>query len=250
MRIFIIAILVLWAWCGSANAAGEFVVVASNAEDTLLQPGSVLNSGQVINLPEGSKVTILSEDGAVVTLEGPYSGSLASQKSESDRQKATKWSSAVSKIARLVTRDSEKSSVIGASRGFTAADREKLDVWLMTVDSSGHRCVRPANVVMWRKEPRAAIKINLRSKSAKRTGILWADGKDVMQLPPEFVEDGILIVMKIDKQPRRFNLHVLPGSIEEDQWGKVLLWMIDNNCSRQSYMLIDALHENPSAFAE
>ncbi len=250
MRIIMFAVLILFIGSSTARAASEFVVIASSTEDKSYQPGAVLNSGQIIKLPEGSKLTVLSKSGKVTTLKGPYSGKLASKKEDADEPASQEWSSTVSRIAKLVTKDTEKSNVVGASRGFAAVDGGKRDVWLMTVDSSGHRCVRPSNVVMWRKEPRAAISINLRSKSAKRTGLLWGDGEDTMQLPPEFVEDGILIVMKIDKQPRRFNLHVLPGSIGQKQWGKVLMWMIDNNCSRQSYMLIDALHDEPSAYAE
>ncbi len=250
MRIIMFAVLALLIGSNTASAAGEFVVIASSTEDKSYQPGAVLNSGQIIKLSEGSKLTVLSESGKVLTLKGPYSGKLASKKTEGDKPVTQEWSSTVSMITKLVTKDTEKSNVVGASRGFAAVDGDRRDVWLMTVDSSGHRCVRPSDVVMWRKEPRAAININLRSKSAKRTGLLWGNGKDTMLLPPEFVEDGILIVMKIDKQPRRFNLHVLPGSIGEKQWGKVLMWMIENNCSRQSYMLIDALHDEPSAYSE
>ncbi len=120
----------------------------------------------------------------------------------------------------------------------------------MTVDSSGHRCVRSSDAMMWRRDARAAINIDLRSKSAKRTGLLWEGGSDTMALPPEFIEDGILIIMKIDKQPRRFNLHVLPTGIKGNQGGKVLIWMIENSCSRQSTILIDALHYNPSALQQ
>ncbi len=104
--------------------------------------------------------------------------------------------------------------------------------------------------MMSRRNTRDTIKISLRSESAKRTGLIWENGKGTMPLPSEFIEDGILIIMKIDIQPRRFNLHVLPTTIKDKQWGKILVWMIENNCSRQSSVLIDALHNNPSAFSQ
>lgn len=250
MRILILAVLTLFIWNSAARAAGEFVVIASSADGELFQPGSVLGSKQAIKLPAGSKMTVLSESGTVITLEGPYSGTLSSKKPENDGAKTGKRSSTIAKIAKFVTRDSEKSNVIGASRGIYIPDSVKQDVWLMAVDSSGHRCVRSNDAIMWRRNARDAIKIDLRSKSAKRTGLLWQDGKETMPLPSEFIEDGILIIMKIDKQPRRFNLHVLPDAIEEKHWGKILLWMIENSCSRQSNILIDALHYNPSALLD
>ncbi len=250
MRILILAFLTVLICNNGARASSEFVVVASSADQTSLQPGSVLNSKQKIKLPAGSKVTVLSESGSVITLEGPYSGTFSSKISDGDGTKTKERSSAITKISKFVTRNSEKSNVIGASRAINTPDGIKQGVWLMAVDSSGHRCIRSNNAMMSRRNTRDTIKISLRSESAKRTGLIWENGKGTMPLPSEFIEDGILIIMKIDIQPRRFNLHVLPTTIKDKQWGKILVWMIENNCSRQSSVLIDALHNNPSAFSQ
>jgi len=250
MRLSILAILMLFISTSGASAAIEFVVVTSNVDQASLQPGSVLNSKQTIKLPAGSRVTVLSESGSIVILEGPYSGTFSSKISVDAGTKTADRSSTIIKISKFVTRNSAKSNVIGASRGINTPNGIKQSVWLMAVDSSGHRCIRSNDAIMWRRNTRDTIKVSLRSESAKRTGLLWENGKNTMPLPSEFIEDGILIIMKIDIQPRRFNLHVLPATIKEKQWGKVLLWMIENNCSRQSSILIDALHHNPSAFSQ
>ncbi len=236
------SVLAILTATASAIAAGEFVIIAASSDAGQLQPGKIFKPEQKITLNAGERITLLSESGQVVKLKGPYSGLVSPRASAATDQKSGDWSATIDKISKLVTRDAAKSNVLGASRALGARKSGEDDLWLMAVDSSGHRCVRAKDVAMWRKKPRPAIKITLRSKKAKRSGLPWGKGEDTLMLPPEFIEDGTLIVMKIDKQPRRFNLHVLPDGISEKDWGPILHWMIKNQCSRQSYLLIDELH--------
>jgi len=244
----------------AAAASNQFVVIASNTNNNQVPTGKTFTGDQKITLIAGESVTLISQTGKVVNLQGPYSNQInpkpmaqknaANEQSDSEKSSIKDWPSTLTKITKLVTKDSNRTAVIGASRmvvpgseGAAAIDMAN-DFWFMNVDSSGHRCVRSKDVFLWRDNPSQTINIDLRSQDAKRTGVLWKQNTYQMKLPSEFIKDGILIVMKIDKQPRRFNLHVLPQWIKEKDLGKVLLWMVNRNCTRQSQRLINSLQAN------
>ena len=250
MRAPLIALLSLTIWISSlavpVMAAAQFVVIASNTNNNQIPAGKAFASDQTLSLVAGESVTLISQNGQVIHLQGPYSGAIKTEPTNDETQAPAKdWPATLNKITKLVTKESNRTAVIGASRvivpGSTNAPDMRDDYWFMNVDSSGDRCVRSKDVVMWRDNPDQTIKIDLRSQKAKRTGLKWEKSKYQMKLPSQFIEDGILIVMKIDKQPRRFNLHVLPIWIKEKQLGNVLLWMVNRNCTRQSQRLINTL---------
>ena len=224
--------------------AGESLVIiaVSGPENQNLKPGTSVNIGQNISLAKGEHITLISKSGAIMKMSGPYSGAVAAKSKNNDVTGPP--SSAFEKITKLVTKDSGKTNIVGAVRAIIPVTAGKLDSWLMKVDSSGNRCVQGKNVNMWRKESSKEISVDLRSRTAKRSGLVWAKSNDKLKLPSEFIRDGILIVMKIDRQPRRFNLHVLPKEVDPADRGKVLLWMASNNCSQQTHALINQIHTN------
>ena len=113
----------------------------------------------------------------------------------------------------------------------------------MAVDSSGSRCVRRGDVFLWRRETRAAARIDLRSSGARETGLTWPAGQEQMRLPSQFVIDGEPIVLQLDDQPRRLIVHVLPETIGENEWGEILIWMAARDCRRQAQFLVDGLND-------
>ena len=231
-------------------AANQFVVIASNTNNNQVPAGKAFSGDQSLSLVAGESVTLISQSGQVLNLQGPFSGAINKNNNgqkapDNNQEDAKNWPSTLTKITKLVTKDSNRTAVIGASRnaipvpGGTPDTTD--DYWFMNVDSSGDRCVRTKDVMLWRDSPTKAIKIELRSQTAKRAGLMWGLHKFQMPLPSEFIKDGILVVMKIDQQPRRFNMHVLPEWIDEKKLGKVLLWMVNRNCTRQSQRLINTL---------
>ena len=222
---------------------GSLVVIAATNAGKIV-PGRMMEPGDIIEIPAGGKVTWINERGGMIQLGGPYSGPVVRKVVESDTGGGG-LKSALTKIAKLVTKDKKQSTVLGASRKTDPADTSgQPDPWLMSVDSSGHRCVRIEGVQMWRKRSDMKASVNLRSQSAKQTGLIWKAGENRMPLPKPFVKDGTLIVMKIGQDPRRINLHVAPGDLDLNRPGYVLNWMIDNKCTRQAEVWINRLHES------
>lgn len=58
--------------CSASVHAEQFVVVASNT--ALYQAKQILSGTEPVTLPRNAKVTLISEHGRKITLEGPYHG--------------------------------------------------------------------------------------------------------------------------------------------------------------------------------
>lgn len=239
------AFLLSWilALTPTPGSAEDFVVIAATGNDEVLQQGTVLPAGTVITLPEGRSVTLLSQGGTLVKLDGPLSRKLTIQNTAEEATGGEAWAVPLSRIADAISKKVERSNVVGSSRDTdTPLAQAEPDAWLLTVDSSGHRCLQPDGAILWRKKADETLKIDLRSQDEREKGLIWKAGTNEMTLPKKFIKDGTLIVMRIDAQPRRFNIHVLPESIAADRWGVVLHWMISKSCDRQAGVLVDDLH--------
>ncbi len=245
MRSFLLALLI--ALSPAAAAAENLVIIAATDAGDGLQPGAMVATGTPLKLPAGTRLTLLSQSGAVVHLDGPFTGPVQLNDGNASG-KPKPWSATLSAITDAVSKKVDRTNVVGSSRDVdTPTGDPHSDAWLLAVDSSGHRCLRPGGADLWRREADGQVKMDLRSKTARETGLVWPAGESRMKLPQKFVADGTLVVMKIDTQPRRFNIHVLPEAIADTQWGGVLNWMIASDCTRQAALLIDALHSGDLA---
>lgn len=226
----------------TAAAVAESVVVIAASGGAQFVPGAVYESGTVFDVPAGASVTLLAESGSTVRLNGPFKGVPRTAGAAEPREDQARWRTAFTKIAGLLAKDTERTGVISAAREVDPViGDDQPDLWLMAVDGSGHRCIKPTNVWMWRSRPDAAMQFALRNEVARRTGLVWRAGRDRMELPPEFIKDGTLLVMRSGKPPRRFRIHVLPQTLAADRLGDVLLWMVDRGCETQARQAIGIL---------
>jgi len=220
---------------------GQLVVIAATNAGKVV-PGSMLQPGDIVNIPAGGWITLITETGGMIQLGGPYSGPVQRKVVRGPKQDPKGLTGTLTKIAGLIAGAKTQSTVLGASRQAEALAAAQPDPWLMAVDSSGERCVRRQGVQMWRKSGARPAVVSLRSQKAKAAGLKWPAGVQRLQLPPKFIEDGTLIVMKIGQEPRRINLHVTPQGLDLERPGAVLGWMIDRKCSRQAQVYIRRLH--------
>lgn len=233
----------LLAAISTSALAEDLVVIAATNAGEAFKPGAIVSTGTAVKLPQGSRLTLLSKGGEVLRLAGPYSSVVDLPALAGDAPKEKAWASTLSSIADVVSKKVVRTNVVGTSRAVIAPMALiEPDVWQLTVDSSGHRCLNSAKSNLWRKNASKSLTIDLRSQEAQQKGLTWPVGINHMDLPKKFMKDGTLVVMKIDAQPRRFNIHVLPADIEADQWGDVLHWMVSKECTRQANLLVGRLH--------
>ena len=238
----------------AARAGSEFLVIAA-AENASVVAGDVLSPGQEVPMAKGATALVLTRSGGVFRLTGPCLcrlpgkprevgvTALAKPQTRGFKENPDLWTAALSKLQSL-NEDSSR------SRGMTKdKPARQPDLWAVTVDGSGNRCVRRGDTYLWRGRSAAAARVELRSATSRETGLTWPAGQPLMRLPTQFLEDGTSLVLSIDNQPRELTVHVLPATIKETDWGEILIWMAARDCRHQAQFLVDGLNDG-SLFPE
>ena len=111
--------------CGahsSALAGSQYVVVAADPPAQAYAPGKVLNVDDTINIPEGTIVTLLGEDGSVNAIPGPASITVTEDSvetvGENSEPAKDERRSTMSKIADLLSGEQENADTLGVARSF------------------------------------------------------------------------------------------------------------------------------------
>jgi len=225
---------------GAARA--ETVVVAASG-GTTLSPGTRLDPAQVISLPEGARLTLLSQTGALRVIDGPFDGAAVTQaEAGSDGAADEQWSA----VLALVGDPDARSDVMGASRETDGAFIVPPGVWQISVDSSGPRCTVPGTVMLWRRAADQRATISVRSAIGRLTDVTWPADEPVLALPPEFAAPG-RVVVSVDGDLRELTLAVAPDDLASAPAGQVLSWLMSEKCQRQALTLIQRVHDGDAA---
>ena len=75
-----------------------------------LEPGQVIEGGQVLSLPEGATLTLIDQDGTPIRLVGPFEGPVG------DANGAGEESSVISALANLIAGAGGQRPIVGATR--------------------------------------------------------------------------------------------------------------------------------------
>lgn len=224
--------------CFAAPAWADMVVVAASG-DTDHLPGDVLAPTAVLTLAGGARVTILSQDGKMRVIDGPFEGLLEDENSKkSTSPVAASWDA-----LKVILGDPDaRSNVLGASRNLDGAFRIPASIWHASVDSSGPRCVRQSELTLARRDASASALVSVRSAAGRITDISWPKDQTTLTLPSDFAADGRLAV-SIDADLRTLTLNTLPEALKEALPGSLLTWFAENNCKRQAIALIQRIHD-------
>ena len=240
-----------WSWPSNTRAAeGPDYVVLAATGIAGVAAGAELEPGQEVQVAKGASVIVLARSGAVLRLTGPClcripGGGLApAAEAEPKPQARTRrftvksdiWTVALPRLREMTDPN------LGGNRGAQGEVPDQPDLWVVAVDSSGNRCVRRGDIFLWRRQAEIAAKVDLRSRAARETGLTWPAGQKRMRLPNHVVVDGDPLVLQINDQPRRLVVHILPETIDESEWGEVLIWMAARDCRRQAQFLVDGLN--------
>lgn len=244
----------------TAHAAGDshMVVIATSGSAPVL-PGAMIAPGQEIDVAAGTSIVLLARSGQLLQMKGPclckVPGADPAPAPQAEANKAPKpkaltrgftikpdlWTVALPNLQALSR--APGADLPGKTRGGVKPVPAQPSLWYMAVDSSGDRCVRRGTVTLWRRKAGVAVLVNLRSNAVRQTGLTWPAGQQTLDLPDHIVVDGTLLMVSIDSQPRRLNVHVLPETIDESEWGEILIWMAARNCRRQAQFLVDGLND-------
>lgn len=219
--------------------AEDFVVIAVSGPVSNLETGQILDEQSRLNLQDGATVSLMTQAGETIELNGPFLGAVSTKKNSATEEN-TKFLSTVSD---LILGVKKQTTVIGAARRTLPIELPDKNHLLINVDSSGNRCIPNDGAHFWRKNSSEMIEVSLRSDSARLTGTKWPENSNLLALPKELQVDGDLLVVRLGKEPRRFNLHVQPKALEIEHIGNVLKWMLSKGCDRQATTLLNGLAE-------
>jgi len=212
----------------AAPAAAKVDMVVMEARGVKLQPGQVVDGSANLTLAEGQQVSLMTQDGKVVKLRGPY------DKAPAPGEAAT--ANVQLALQLLVTQESarERAGVIRGGPGMVVPP----DPWLVDVGSSGLRCLQAdATITLWRSDTGATQQIEVAPNDRSwKADVEWTSGSDRLPLPHNVpVRRRTPYVVRIGGKEVNITLVSLPASLTNDAMRAS--YMMENGCDAQAKAL-------------
>jgi hypothetical protein len=207
-RVGILLTMAAAALIGRAAAAADFVVV--EADGIRLPAGKTIDGAQPLNLQDGQAVTLLSQAGQTIHIDGPSSATPDSLSSGG----ATDVKTA---MAALITETKARTSEVGVVRGEN--DVKLPDPWVVDISHPGTSCVREGEaVVLWRSPPftAAVVAFAPKDRSWNISGT-WPANADRVTLPANMpLKDDVDYIIEVANHTSPVTVRLLPKSVNND----------------------------------
>jgi hypothetical protein len=215
----------------SLALAAPAVVIKSTVSG--LAVGAMVEEDQVIDVPAGAAVTLVTPAGKTVTRSGPFNGAAIGTGGGGDASVARTISGFLSKKG--------GETRVGAVRA--AASRTADDPDVIPVAASGRYCAPQGGSPLWRGASDTEETYTLREVASGSQGeVAFARGAETVAWPAAVpLRDGgtYLVRVKGSVRSSRIVLAVAPGPV--DNPAVRVAWMIDKGCTRQADLLIERL---------
>ncbi len=233
VRAFVIAAFL--ALAALPAEAANLVVVASTAPG--LAPGQIIHSDDPLEVPNGARVTLVSETGKTLIVPGPHSGPAENGAGPGGND------GLLVSLSGLLSGPNRETASLGTMRA-AAPPPSPTDPWVIDTGAWGHHCV-PAKgpAVLWRGKagrPRTLILKNLSDRSKSVTP--WPAGAQTLPWPSKTTlgeGDKYLARMKGGRVSSKLVLHLVPEGLPTDAHRAA--WMADKGCLRQARRLLARL---------
>lgn len=202
-----------------------------------LKRGSVIDGSVAIKLETGWSVTLVAADGSVVKLVGPSElvPANASRTSASDPK-------LIEVLKGLLSADERSTASLGVVRsGDGPAQLSSLpEAWVMSVNQSGARCIKPDVAKLWREDSAKAINLVIKQASGVRSAnARWPAGSDTLAINSASFRDGSTYVIELGGKRTSVTVHVLPSDL--DGLAAQAAWMAQSGCKEQALTLLETV---------
>jgi len=222
--------LALLGCCLLSQSAGAAVLVVAEARGIPLKPGATLDSTKPLTLKQGQHVTLISETGATLKLDGPYDQPpVASGGSAGVGLNQT--------LAALVTQRQARSGEFGVTRGTVLADLP--DPWVLDATHSGNVCVMEKGTpVFWRPDVKTAVPISVapvdRSWTARAQ---WPVGESRLTITTDVpMRAGETYVVTFNGNESAVTMVQVPATLTNNEMRAG--WMANRRCEQQAQALL------------
>ena len=184
LRIIVSVLAIFLVGAAMPAVAGELVIVASSAPD--FKPGQIIKTDAAIEVPAGTRITVVSQAGKSLTLKGPHAGPPGL------RSEGGGDGGLISSLSGLLL-GSGKEKSLGAVR----AGRElspPTEPWMINVHRSGRHCFQAArSAKLWRAETAKKWVFSLKNMVDKTKSVAdWPAGLETLDWPSKVtLGDGV-----------------------------------------------------------
>jgi hypothetical protein len=215
------------ALAASAAHAAQYVVVESRG--VALKPGTVLDPSKPLSLKQGQHVTLISDTGVTLKLDGPF-----------DRAPSVESGKGVdlgSTLKGLVTEREARLTEVGTTRGKQGVTLP--DPWLLDSSRGGNACLLEGQApVFWRPDKSGAIKFAItpadRSWKAEAT---WPAGVDRLAVStPIVIRGDAAYFVAYNGTEAAITIDTVPSSLPNDKMRAA--WMAEKGCEAQAEALL------------
>jgi hypothetical protein len=223
IRVFALALL--GSLAATAATAAELVVV--EARNVELKQGETVDGSKPLTLKEGQAVTLIADDGTILTLRGPY-----------DRAPGSGGVNVSEALEALTTKNAVR-NVAGVVRTGEGAVRLPSP-WLVDVSHPGTACVRPGEKpVLWRdRGAGGGDKITV--MPADRSWLAsteWPRGSATMLAPSNFpIRDGRTYLVDFGDKAVAVTLSEISPAAGNPRMQAA--WMVEKGCVAQAEALL------------
>ena len=211
----------------SAATAAELAVVEVRGT-TALKAGDVVDDGQPIKLLDGQMVTLVAEDGSILTIRGPYD--------QTPKGGGSGGVDVASALGALATGKAQ--NVAGVVRSANT-EVHLPSPWLVDVSHPGVACVRPGEQpVLWRASAPGNDTLTLMpSDRSWRAQAPWPAGSPTLQAPSSFpVKDGRTYLADFGGKAVAVTLTQIPAKVTNPKMQAA--WMLEKGCVAQAEALL------------
>jgi hypothetical protein len=209
-------------------AAADLVVTQSSIPG--ITPGMVVDGKQPINIRAGAKLSLVSSNGKVINLVGPYNGVPDPAQGPADDKLVTALSA-------LMTNDAGNSAQIGAVRDTSARARPPLDI---DITVSGTQCVLANKAPgLWQPGGEQIESLWIATKTGAAIVVAWPKGEARQPWPaalPLTDQMHYQLLRQPAKAEAEVIIRVIPGNLPSDAHRAAA--MAEAGCTAQALALL------------
>lgn len=228
-------------------SATELVVIESTSPD--YEPGTTITDADTIVLAEGTSIVLISEDGIVIKLPGPFDGPLTPMNEEGGYD-------ALRALGVLVGQAEIDARSIGGVR-FGGGEYDDIDPsrdaedsrenpWLVHTGIGGNQCLPQSRgqATYWREDATRAERLNVRNlASDESAAVAWGAGEHKLAWPGdiEMSLDEIYVLRKGDElRSVALVIRSVPDAVVDSEYATVA-WLAARGCTSQARLALASL---------
>jgi len=211
---------------GSWAQAENLIVV--EARGVGIKPGSTVDSTKPLVLKQGQHVTLISETGATLTIDGPYDKAPSA---------GGQGRSVGDTLAALATERNARTGEAGVTRGTTY--NTLPEPWLVDVTHSGAVCLQENHEPeFWRPDDAVAASLTVMpADHSWKSEAAWPAGVDRLRVTTDVpVHGGASYVIKFNGSDYSLAMTDVPANLQNDSMRAA--WMLDKGCDAQAEALL------------